>query len=136
MLVSMQWSLNILVCYQWDAEEFSRDRLAFVYKCAQKYPRVKDDFIPQVNVVRWLKHYAAVSALEEPNTKEEDFAPSSGGEFAVKDLKYLKQLKEDEPTEVYGIKITLKRQACFRTRSGGGQKTVTAWCTWKASSWI
>lgn len=101
--VSIQWSLELMAHYLWDAEKFSRDRLAYVYNCAMMFPRFKIDFIPQANLVRWLKHCAAVSNLEV--SKEEDFAPY-GGEFAVKDLRLLQKMKGDKSTMIYGREVT------------------------------
>jgi hypothetical protein len=114
MVVSMQWTLDILAHYEWDAWEFSRDRLAHMCNCAQIYPQFKDDFVPQVNFVRWLKHCTAVSDLEKRGGKEDDLAPFNGGEFAVKDLFILKQLKKDKPTHVYGRDITLDTASKFQ----------------------
>lgn len=103
MYISMQWSLEILTHYEWDTEKFSRDRLAYMYNCATIFPRFADDFIPQANLVRWLKHCAALSTLE--TSKEDDFAPY-GGAFAVKDLYRLQKLKDGKSTLVYGREVT------------------------------
>lgn len=103
MYVSMQWSLEVMAHYQWDAEKFARDRLLYVYNCARIFPKFKLDFIPQANLVRYLKHCAALSTSKK--STEDDFAPY-GGEFAVKDLHLIQKLKGDKPTMVYGREVT------------------------------
>ena len=103
MYVSMQWSLELMAHYLWDAEDFSRDRLLYVYNCARIFPKFKLGFIPQANLVRYLKHCAALSTSKR--ITEDDFAPY-GGEFAVKDLHLIQKLKGDKPTMVYGREVT------------------------------
>ena len=105
--ISMQWSLELMARYGWDAEELSRDKLAWVYNCATIWPRFERDFIPQVNLVRYLKHCAALSALEAPKTGEDAFAPK-GSELAAKDLYEMQKLKKNRSVLIYGREVTLE----------------------------
>lgn len=108
--ISMQWSLEVLEYYEWSTDSFGRDRLAFMYNCAKKYPRFRLDFVPHANLLRWLKHCDALSHLDKAT--EDNFA-GFGGEFMVKDLKSLQKLEESKPTRVYGQDVTLKTAAEF-----------------------
>lgn len=105
--ISMQWSLELMARYGWDAEELSRDKLAWVYNCATIWPSFEKDFIPQVNLVRYLKHCSALSALEAPKTKEDAFAPR-GSELAAKDLYEIQKLKKNRSVLIYGREVTLE----------------------------
>jgi hypothetical protein len=111
LFISMQWPLEILTKYGWYTEKFSRDGLSYAYNCATMCPSFEDDFIPQVNLVNWLKHCSAVSALE--SAKEQDFAPKGekdekGEMIAVKDLKSLSELKYGQPVLIYDTEVTLE----------------------------
>lgn len=116
--ISMQWSLEVLEYYEWSTDSFGRDRLAFMYNCAKKYPRFRLDFVPHANLVRWLKHCDALSYLDKAT--EDNFA-GFGGEFMVKDLKSLQKLEESKPTPVYGQNVTLKNSM---NSSKGGPNTA------------
>lgn len=105
LFISMQWSSETLTRYGWDTEKFRRDGLSYAYSCAMKCPSFEVDFIPQANLVHWLKHCSAVSALEA--SKEHDFAPY-GEEIAVKDLHSLSKLTKGEPVLIYGKEVTLE----------------------------
>lgn len=98
--LATQWSADILVYYGWS--EKSRDFILKLSQCAKKYPRYEDDFVPQANLVLWLKHCAAISAINAPATNEKSFA----GSFKAKDLDYLIELDETNSTDVYGIAVT------------------------------
>ena len=108
--ISMQWSLEVLEYYEWSTDSFSRDRLAFMYNCAKKYPRFRLDFVPHANLVRWLKHCNALSSLDKAT---EDLFAGYGGEFMVKDLKSLQKLQESKQTPLYGQNVTLKSAGEF-----------------------
>lgn len=64
MFISMQWSEEVLRRYGCNTAEYNREKLAFVHNCAKMFPRFKDDFVPQANLVRWLKHCALLSVLQ------------------------------------------------------------------------
>lgn len=107
LFISMQWPSETLTRYGWNTENFNRDGLSYMYNCAFAWPNFEKDFIPQVNLVRWLKHCSALSALEAKKTKEHDFAPK-GEEFAVKDLHSLSDLRKGIPVSIYGREVTLE----------------------------
>lgn len=101
--LAAQWSADILLYYGWNKK--SRDFILKLYQCAKKYPRYEDDFVPQANLVLWLKHCAAIAAIDAPATTDRSFA-GSNGHFKVKDLDYLLELEERKSTEVYNVAVT------------------------------
>jgi hypothetical protein len=104
--ISNQWPVKILEKFGWNnAETISRDKLTYVHKCTVIYPNFQNDFVPQANLVRWLKHCSAVFALEKAR-EPDDFAPY-GTEFAVKDLKHLQELKKSKSVRIYDTEVTL-----------------------------
>lgn len=74
MSISMRWSPDVLSYYGWNEELINCDDMASLYKCAKKYPRFKIDFVPQANLVRWLKHCSAVLKINDSKTQEKHFA--------------------------------------------------------------
>lgn len=118
LFISMQWSLETLTRYGWDTEKFKRDPLTWMYNCAMTWPNFEDDFIPQVNLVRWLKHCSALAVLDK--AKPNDFAPE-GEEFAVKDLHSLSDLRRGEPVSIYGREVTLET-------AGQLKDEIRRWC--------
>lgn len=102
--VAARWSPHILANYGWDKK--GRDFILKLYQCARKYPRYRDDFVPQANLVLWLRHCAAISAINDSKTKDSSFA-GSGDHFKEKDLVYLLGLDEAQSTNVYGVAVTI-----------------------------
>ena len=119
LFISMQWPLETLTRYGWNTENLARDPLRWMYNCAMKWPNFEDDFIPQVNLVRWLKHCSALINLDKANP--EDFAPMEGEKFASKDLHSLSDLSDDEPISIYGREVTLET-------AGQLKDEIRRWC--------
>jgi hypothetical protein len=103
--ISRQWSSGILERYGWNEDTLGRDGVGYMWACAKAYPRFDLDFLPQANLLRFLKHCAAVSKLD--SSQEADFA-GSGGTFQRKDLKSLRDLGKGKPVFIYGRKVTLE----------------------------
>lgn len=101
MFIAMQWSLEVLKHYGWDEEEYGEPTIRALKECAQKWPRFKEDFVPQANTIRWLKHRHAVSLGNA--ARESQYA----GKLQCKDLEPLLKLDGKTPVEVYGKKVTL-----------------------------
>jgi hypothetical protein len=103
--ISRQWSSDILERYGWNEDALGRDGLGYMWACAKAYPRFDLDFLPQANLLRFLKHCAAVSKLD--SSQEADFA-GSGETFQKKDLKSLRDLGKGKPVLIYGREVTLE----------------------------
>ena len=101
MFIAMQWSLEVVKHYGWDEEEYGTPTMKALKQCAQKWPRFKEDFVPQANVIRWLRHRHAVSLGNA--AQEFQYA----GKLQFKDLEPLLKLDGKTPVEVYGKKVTL-----------------------------
>lgn len=101
MFIAMQWSLEVVKHYGWDEEEYGEPTIKALKQCAQRWPRFKEDFVPQANVIRWLKHRHAVSLGNA--ARESQYA----GKLKFKDVEPLLRLNARTPVEVYGTKVTL-----------------------------
>lgn len=91
--------------YEWSEKTLGRDGLGYMFACAKAYSRFDIDFLPQANLLRFLKRCAAVFNLN--SSKEEDFAPY-GGVFQLKDLKSLLDLERGNHVQMYGREVTLE----------------------------
>jgi hypothetical protein len=91
-----------------------------MWACAKAYPRFDLDFLPQANLLRFLKYCAAVSKLD--SSQEADFA-GSGGTFQRKDPKSLRDLGKGKPVLIYGRKVPL--ETASQTESEVGEWTCT-----------
>jgi hypothetical protein len=114
--ISSQWSAEILKHYGWNEKTLRRDGLCYMYACAKAYPQFELDFIPQANMLRYLKHCAAVSKLN--SSKEEEFA-GFDGTFQKKDLKSLRDLGKGKPVCIYGWKVTLETASQVKSKIKG-----------------
>jgi hypothetical protein len=101
--ISMQWSPEIVSDYGWTAESMGRtrrrDHTKLLYKCAQMYPRFDQDFLRQLNLVRWLQYTADI--LNDINSLTIRLESS----LRNKDLQYLVDLHASKSAIIRGIEV-------------------------------
>jgi hypothetical protein len=96
--ISMQWSPDVVSDYNWTAEKMFRDELAALYGCAVRYPSFKKDFLPQINLVWWLRYTADIPNIHYSMSKSERF-------FRNVDLQCLLDLHKSGTTTIHGLEI-------------------------------
>ncbi|KAL1582131.1 hypothetical protein WHR41_09275 [Cladosporium halotolerans] len=102
--VSMVWSPEVLSYYKWNEDDIGINPARNLYACAMKYSRFKEDFVPQMRLIWWLRHCRGLLKAQNTSTREDEFIT---GSFTGKELRVLKDLKKDTPTEIYGVEVTL-----------------------------
>lgn len=102
--VAMMWSLETMAYYDSDSED--RSFASKLCECAKKYHCHDIDFVPQANLVMWLKHCSRVSAINASQALHEDVL-GSDLRLQVEDLVHLIALDQTEPTVVHGSTITM-----------------------------
>lgn len=95
-----------MLAYYGSSVEEEQSFVSKLYQCAKKYCRHNVDFVPQANLVLWLRHCARVSAIDASQALNEDVL-GSDLRLQVEDLDHLIALDQTEPTAVHGSTITM-----------------------------
>lgn len=104
--IAMMWSPENMLAYYSSSVEEEQSFISKLSQCAKKYRRHNNDFVPEANLVLWLKHCARVSAIKESQAAHGDVL-GSDLRLEVEDLVHLIALDQTEPAMVYGSAITM-----------------------------